>query len=315
VDAHNARVDVAVIGAGIIGCSAAAFLAEAGAGVVVVERDRIGAGASGRNSGVLQDPLDERLTDLHHTSLQLYRELDGLELADEPDGILVLGATSADLPPHVAAHALADAREVEPLLRRPTPAVRIDTGWIVGPERATQAWADRAKRAGARFVTGDEPPPHAQATLRATGAWTGGVRPLWGVTARVPVRGRHVLEQAGVQDIVGGASGTFFTLVGDVLGSSFHAERPDAEAVARRLAQQAEPFLGPLATTTARACPRPQSPDGLPLVGRLDERTWVCAGHGAWGISVGPATARMAARAILGDGEPPAELDPLRFSG
>ena len=46
-------MDVTVVGAGIIGCSAAAFLAEAGARVTVYDRAGIAAGASGRNSGVL----------------------------------------------------------------------------------------------------------------------------------------------------------------------------------------------------------------------------------------------------------------------
>jgi glycine/D-amino acid oxidase-like deaminating enzyme len=41
--------DVVVIGAGIVGCATAAFLAERGASVLVVEREAIAAGASGRN--------------------------------------------------------------------------------------------------------------------------------------------------------------------------------------------------------------------------------------------------------------------------
>ena len=49
---------VAVIGGGITGCAAAALLAEAGATVTLYEREAIAAGASGRNSGLLQHPMD-----------------------------------------------------------------------------------------------------------------------------------------------------------------------------------------------------------------------------------------------------------------
>jgi len=68
--------DFAVIGGGIVGCSLAAFLAEAGASVVLYEREAIAAGASGRNSGVVQHPFDAALVDLYEESLEHYRGLE-----------------------------------------------------------------------------------------------------------------------------------------------------------------------------------------------------------------------------------------------
>jgi gamma-glutamylputrescine oxidase len=47
------RADVAIIGGGYTGLSAALHLAEAGIDVVIIEADRAGAGASGRNGGQL----------------------------------------------------------------------------------------------------------------------------------------------------------------------------------------------------------------------------------------------------------------------
>lgn len=47
----DARCDVAIIGAGMTGCSAALHLAERGYSVTVLEGERIGFGASGRNGG------------------------------------------------------------------------------------------------------------------------------------------------------------------------------------------------------------------------------------------------------------------------
>src|SRR5262249_21671484 len=45
------RADVAIGGGGLAGCWAALHAAEAGAGVVLVEANEIGGGASGRNAG------------------------------------------------------------------------------------------------------------------------------------------------------------------------------------------------------------------------------------------------------------------------
>src|SRR5688572_33457220 len=50
-DALPSSVDVAVIGGGIIGCSAAYYLARAGVSVAVFEKGRIGGEQSGRNWG------------------------------------------------------------------------------------------------------------------------------------------------------------------------------------------------------------------------------------------------------------------------
>ena len=64
-----------------------------------------------------------------------------------------------------------------------------------------------------------------------------------------------------------------------------------------------------------RACARPQSLDGRPLAGELpgEEGLWVAAGHGPWGISTGPATARAVVDALLGRADVPAPLSVGRF--
>ncbi len=55
------RVDVTVIGGGLVGCAAASFLANAGAHVLLVERGDINREASGRNAGSLHFQLEYRL--------------------------------------------------------------------------------------------------------------------------------------------------------------------------------------------------------------------------------------------------------------
>src|SRR5918995_446219 len=71
----SSPMDVVVIGGGIIGCTAAAELAAAGADVTLIEETAIGAGASGRNLGALQHPFDDDLVGLHMETLAIYRDL------------------------------------------------------------------------------------------------------------------------------------------------------------------------------------------------------------------------------------------------
>ncbi len=49
--------DVVVVGGGIVGCAAAYFLSEAGAKVIIVEREALGSGASGHGAGAFGVPL------------------------------------------------------------------------------------------------------------------------------------------------------------------------------------------------------------------------------------------------------------------
>ena len=93
--------DVAVIGGGIVGCSAAAFLAEAGAKVELYERDEVGAAASGRNSGSVQHPFDPVMAELHTETLAHYRALPDLDFPEQPAGVLMLASDPGPLEPTV----------------------------------------------------------------------------------------------------------------------------------------------------------------------------------------------------------------------
>jgi glycine/D-amino acid oxidase-like deaminating enzyme len=132
----------------------------------------------------------------------------------------------------------------------------------------------------------------------------------------------HVLEQVGVETVGAGGPASIFSLVpadGQVsVGSTFLPEEPDAPAWAptlRRAGERFVPGLRRAKVVGVRACARPQSYDGRPLVGEVaaQEGLWTAAGHGPWGISAGPATARIAADALLGRAEVPAPLSVARF--
>jgi glycine/D-amino acid oxidase-like deaminating enzyme len=340
-------VDVAVVGGGIVGVSAAAFLAEGGANVTVVEPVEIGAGASGRNSGAVQHPFDPVLTPLYEETRALY----GIERP--PDGLLTL-STAPEPVQKLTDDVEAAFPELEPQLLDPgeverlEPAVvpglwacRTETAWAVPPAKAVQDMWSRAQAAGARLAGWPEAfELESDVTLVAagaassevadpTGAWWRPIQPVWGVVAEVelPAAPRHVLEEAGIPELadalaVGEAAPQLFSLVSadgrHGLGSSFTpGERPDEAAVAAQLRQRGERFLSSLGRIVGtRACPRPVSFDGRPLLGHVRDDLWICAGHGPWGISIGPASARLVADAILGrDVEIPPELDAAREGG
>lgn len=165
-----AKPDLLIVGGGIIGCSAAAFAAERGASVLLVEANEIGAGASGRNSGVVQYPFDPVLVPLHQATLEVYRELaddgPGFDFPGEPAGLLLLTDDRAAASDRVAelraqepalAPELLDADALallEPALGDGLCAVRLATGYPIPPDAATRAMASRARRAGVEMLIG-----------------------------------------------------------------------------------------------------------------------------------------------------------------
>jgi glycine/D-amino acid oxidase-like deaminating enzyme len=362
--------DVIVIGGGIIGVSAADQLATRGRRVLLVERDEIAAGASGRNSGVVQHPFDAVLIELHLETVAIYRELDGVRLPPAPPGLLYvthdvdgarrLAAAIAATHPDLGATYVSpdDLRRLEPSIAAGVAACHLDIGYPIGPATATRAYADRAQRRGVELRTGTAATPWTERgrtrgvaladgtriaagdVVIAAGPWSprlvdpsGAWTPIvarWGVVVPVtlaspPIR---VLEEAEISIEPGmdgnGEAGHAFSLVtaegSSSLGSTFLADEPDPGALAPALIQRGARFVPAIAGAAIgwpRACARPQSVDGRPLVGPVPgvAGSWIAAGHGPWGISTGPATGRIVADLICGClSAPPVALDPARFA-
>ena len=360
--------DVAIVGGGIVGTATAAFLAAAGARVTLYERTEIAAGASGRNSGVIQQPHDPVLAALYRESLAAYRALDvttggALALDAEPVGLLQVGHDLAVAEAIAAAWRETDPttqpevldgeelRRLEPALAADMVACRLRIGYPVAPSAATLAFAAEAERFGATVVIGQEARPvvedgvavgvdvggslrPAGAVVIAAGPWTPSlldpsatwqpIRPIWGVVAQVELADapRHVLEGAeidiepgddpGADDPTGSDAGDVidFSLVtaggASSLGSTFLAREPRAAELVDLLRTRGARFVPALASAPVvgvRTCARPVSLDGRPLVGAVPwlDRAFVAAGHGPWGISTGPATARIIADLVLGN--------------
>lgn len=371
--------DVAIVGGGIVGTATATFLAQAGVRVTLYERSAIAAGASGRNSGVIQQPHDPVLAALYHESLGAYRALDAasdgaLALDSEPVGLLHVGRDIGVVEAIADAWRIADPltrpavlvdedlRRLEPALAPDLVACRVDIGYPVAPAAATFAFAAAAERAGATIRIGEAVRPAirdgaavgvevggvvhpAGVVVIAAGPWAPAlvdpdgewqpIRPIWGVVAQVALAGapRHVMEEAGIDiepdgggdDIAGSNAedGIEFSLVtaggATSLGSTFLVAEPRPEDLIVAIRARGSRFVPGLASAplvSVRSCARPVSLDGRPLVGAIPwlDRLFVAAGNGPWGISTGPATARMIVDLVLGNDAPvPATLAPERF--
>lgn len=348
--------DVAVIGGGIIGTAAAAFLAEGGASVVLFERSEIGAGASGRNSGAIQHPYDDVFAKLHQDSLPLYRELAAMdsdfELPTDADELLLV-TTDADAAVSTVANLQAatpelraryvSADEMGKLERSVGPGIAgvwLDTGYAVAPASATQAFARRARRAGADIRIGspasvNDARAAAGAVLVAGGPWSVDLVPgwqerppisrAWGLVVSIGLAQppRRILEELSI-DASGSEEPIAFSLMtarrATSLGSTFLPDEPDPAAMVEPLRQRGSAFVPAVARAKVvgvRVCARPVSFDGRPLIGPVpgQERLFVCAGHGPWGISTGPGSARLVTDVILGDAPDliPAPLSAARF--
>jgi glycine/D-amino acid oxidase-like deaminating enzyme len=104
-----------------------------------------------------------------------------------------------------------------------------------------------------------------------------------------------------------------------VVGSTFLDEQPDPrnwQEPILKLAAKFVPRVLDAPIRGVRACPRPLSADSRPLIGAVPGRAnlYVCAGHGPWGISTGPGSARLVTDLMVGRSPVIAsELDPERF--
>ncbi len=167
-----ARIDVVVIGGGIIGSSAALFLARKGIAVALCEKGRIGAEQSSRNWGwVRKMGRDPRELPLIIESLRLWGQLN--EITGAETGFRVCGITYlAETPQQLAAHEAwlehARAYQLDTRMLSGKEAAALFPGSSVAwagamhtpsdgrgePQMAAPAIAEAARRAGAAVLTG-----------------------------------------------------------------------------------------------------------------------------------------------------------------
>jgi glycine oxidase len=337
---------LAVIGGGVIGLSVARRAALDGWDVRVHRTDD--PGTSWVAGGMLAPhsegwPGEERLLRLGLASLQMWHGsfLDGLPesviTARESLVVAVDRADVADLKTvgewlaaqgHPVRFTTA-ARDIEPLL-----AQAIRHGFIAENELAVDnravvaALAAHCERLGVRMCPPVTDLASVDADVRviangvdAPSLWPGlPVRPVKGEVLRlrwrrgcmpVPrrvvrarVHGRQVYVVPRADGVVVGAT-------------QYEHGRDTAPTVTgvRELLDDAcaiMPGLGEYEFAECSAGLRPMTPDNLPIVGRLDDRTLVAAGHGRSGFLLAPWTAEAIAGELNGAPLPEAELLEVR---
>jgi glycine oxidase len=319
---------LAVVGGGVIGLSVARRAALDGWAVRVHRTDE--RGASWVAGGMLAPhsegwPGEERLLQIGLASLALWHEgfLEGLPAdvvtARESLVVAVDRADAADL--KTVGQWLADqghpvtltsaARDVEPLL-----AQGIRHGFIAETELAVDnravvdALAAHCERLGVQWA----PPVAALPTdvdtvviangIDAPTLWPGlPIRPVKGEVLRLRWRrGCMPVPQRVIRARVHGRQVYLVPRAdGVVVGATqYEHGRDTAPAVTgvRELLDDAcavIPALGEYELAECAAGLRPMTPDGLPIVERLDERTLVAAGHGRNGFLLAPWTAERIA--------------------
>ena len=342
---RDGRVDVAIVGAGVTGCSAALRLVEAGATVRVFDQRGIAEGASGRNGGfalrggasrydVARDTYGrEQASGLWHWT---ERTLDRIE---ELAGDALRRAGSLRL--------AADEEEREQI-RAEYEAMHedgIEAEWLdeplagfhggifhprdgsIQPARFVRRLAARAAEAGAEFreheQVDDVDALDADRVVIATDGYGHGLVPelseaIW------PTRGQVVVSEPldrVLYDKPHYARQGFDywqqlpdrrVLLGGFRDVSIMDELTDVEETTPTIQASLERFLGELIGEEPRISHRwagifALTQDMLPLVGPVPGREglWVAAGYSGHGNVLGFACGELVAGAILGDGPSP----------
>lgn len=337
---------LAVIGGGVIGLAVARRAALEGWSVRVHRDERHGASwvAGGMVAPHSEGwPGEERLLQLGLASLALWRDdgpggfLDGLPAevvtAHESLVVAVDRADAADL--RTVGEWLAaqghpvtlttGARDIEPMLAQGIRhGFRAQTELAVDNRAVVDALAAHCDRLGVRWAgpVSDLASVHADAAVIANGIdapslWPGlPIRPVKGEVLRLRWRrGCMPVPQRVVRARVHGRQVYLVPRAdGVVVGATqYEHGRDTAPAVTgvRELLDDAcavMPALGEYELAECAAGLRPMTPDNLPIVGRLDERTLVAAGHGRSGFLLAPWTAEAIMGELNGAPLPEAEL-------
>lgn len=319
---------LAVVGGGIIGLSVARRAAQAGLSVTVHRRDD--GGASWVAGGMLAPhsegwPGEERLLRLGLESLRLWRDggfLDGLDpqlvTARESLVVAVDRADVADL--RTVADWLSQqghpvvwesaAREVEPQLAQGIRhGFRAPTELAVDNRAVLAALSRDCTRLGVRWAgpVTDLAEVVTETVviangIDAPGLWPGlPVRPVKGEVLRLRWRkGCMPLPERVIRARVHGRQVYLVPrLDGVVVGATQYEHGRDTAPVVSGVRDLLDdacavlPALGEYELAECAAGLRPMTPDNLPIVQRLDERTLVATGHGRSGFLLAPWTAEQ----------------------
>jgi D-amino-acid dehydrogenase len=273
----------------------------------------------------------------HDGELQVYETPQGLEAADmEAAQARAMGARVEEV-------SAGEARRMFPSLRCELAGAHYfpEDGHL-DPKRFTRAAARMAEEAGADVITGAEalsfaPAPDGVRVLTtrgwflagqvvlAAGAWTPFLTRGLGLRLPIePAKGYSVDVDRPADfpemPLYLGDAHVVLTPLGDALrlGSTLELSGWDLRIRPRRVAYLragGERAIGVPANGPVRQLwrgPRPVTPDGLPVIGRVAgrERVILATGHCMLGLSLGPVTGRLVAELAAGK-RPSVDLAPL----
>ena len=301
--------DVLIVGGGMLGlATATACVRDRFGSVVVVERDRLGAGASGGAAGLLMPEVHEgvdppALVDLARLSLDAWRELE----QTWPGGVGLL-----DL--DVAGHRQARVNPLRALVRLAAGLPSVSTGVSAlavsteaGRVTTVQTSAGEFRPAHVVFATGL--PPR-----------------LDGLTLDVPateVKGHMLASKPtpmAAPEVVADIAKVIEDgrlLIGGTLDLDDHERVVRDEVVERMWAEVVAlwPAAREVGIGYRWACFRPAHPDRLPVIDRVPSlsNAWLTSGHYKTGILNAAATGRALA-AWMRTGERPPEVASFSLS-
>jgi glycine oxidase len=311
-------LDAVFVGGGVIGLACAWRAQAAGLDVCVLERDRVGSGASRVAAGVLAPD-----TDLGRRSLELYPRF--VEELGADVGFWRCGMLTVTVDAPGGPLAPSECRALEPGL---SDAVRggmlNEQDASVDPRRLVDELAARvAVREGIEVasVARTSVTTRAGETIEAgrvvvcAGAWSGvvdvPVRPVKGQAVRLrgALPSQRIVHSEHVY-VVPRQNGE--VVVGATVEERGFDTTVTAGAVQELLREACRilPAVAELEVAGVSAGLRPGSPDGEPLLGELASGVLVATGHFRNGILLAPVTAETIAAVLIGK-EPPAESLPL----
>jgi glycine oxidase len=345
-----------IAGAGVAGLGIGWRLAQAGVATTILERDEPGRGASFAAAGMIaataeaadappaEAALAERARALWPGFAAELEAAAGLAIDYRRNGALMLGPRPATLPPGCAWLTEAALTARAPMLAAAGGALWAPREAQVDNRALARALAEAFRRAGGRLLTGQTVTgieagaaitAHgrhaADAVIVAAGPWSGAlglpVRPVKGQMIALAPPSKMEGSGAVLPGPVIWGNGVYLVPRADrlLVGATMEEAGFDmslAGAVRDDLRARAEALIPGLKGWTLAehwAGLRPASPDGLPLLGRLDsshEKGGVFAAAGQYrnGILFAPAIADHLRDLVLGRAAVIPEFDPRRFA-
>lgn len=331
-------MNIAILGAGVVGTSVAYHLARRGCDVAVYERaPDFGAGSTAKATGGYRAQFDTavnvHLSLLSREKLLRFEEETGVDPGYAPHGYLFLACSEDELralrQAQAVQHAcglsearMVDAREARELNPRIGDESVIGgafcpTDGFIRPMNILRGYAEAARRLGVRFVFNASGEVDAEVVVDARGAWSGPpVVPVRrNVVATVPT---DVLDASMPMTIW--AADWYHLRVRDGRVLLLWPDDPvvDDDEWLRRVIEMTRsriPCLTDVPLGERWSGFYEMSPDGLALLGRVDEHRWVATGSCGHGVMHAPALGQLLAEMIV-DGHASLDvsaLDPLRF--